>query len=304
VVSYPAKVKNNVAKWFRRLSLLYKSVVATATVLALVAVVLGGKWLYDRTFPGPDPYCTNQGPTIFEHDAGACVGISDGSYVFDPALADVEKKIHEENQSVTKDHPHDYVSVVLLLPISADQGNIMSMGRSRRVVGSRHGPRDGKGRQGFAAFNATFQQAFPQAVLGDGNTMMAHDAVLTAVSAIRLTAQPQPAPYAVAGELSALHGAHTVLGASGPLAFTADYNQHRRQRSGRQGHPDAAARPPRGLRLRDARLARRRTDALLSRRIDGSLSYEGESDTADAPSAVGTVPGEAVQTTRTGRSGP
>jgi hypothetical protein len=45
----------------------------------------------------------------------------------------------------------------------------------------------------------------------------------TSVSAIRLTGQAQPPPYAVAGALGALQGAHTVLGASGPLSFVADY---------------------------------------------------------------------------------
>ena len=54
--------------------------------------------------------------------------------------------------------------------------------------------------------------------------MMAYDATLTSVSAIRLTTLTQPGPDAVTGELGALHGAHTVLGASGPLAFDADYN--------------------------------------------------------------------------------
>lgn len=80
------------------------------------------------------------------------------------------------------------------------------------------------GRQGFDTFHGVFQQLFPGAPLTDGNTMAAYDATLTSVSAIRLTALPQPAPATVAGELGALQRAHQVLGAGGPLSFTADYN--------------------------------------------------------------------------------
>ncbi|MEY9935460.1 ABC-type branched-subunit amino acid transport system substrate-binding protein [Catenulispora sp. GP43] len=81
-----------------------------------------------------------------------------------------------------------------------------------------------KGAQGFKAFNDYAQQLFPGAPLSDGNTMAAYDAMLTAVSAIRLTSLPQPTLDAVAGELGALHGSNEVLGASGPLDFYADYD--------------------------------------------------------------------------------
>jgi ABC-type branched-subunit amino acid transport system substrate-binding protein len=81
-----------------------------------------------------------------------------------------------------------------------------------------------KGLQGFDVFNGLFQKLFPDAALSDGNTMMAYDAVLAGVSAIRLTSLPQPPRYAVAGEFSALQGEHIVLGASGPLLFVPDYN--------------------------------------------------------------------------------
>ncbi|WP_327290534.1 ABC transporter substrate-binding protein [Streptomyces sp. NBC_01198] len=83
------------------------------------------------------------------------------------------------------------------------------------------------GAQGFRIFNTTFQQLFPGGYLGDGNTIMAYDATLTATSAIRLTEQQQPEPDAVTNELGALHGAHKVLGASGPIQFTANYQTSR-----------------------------------------------------------------------------
>lgn len=81
-----------------------------------------------------------------------------------------------------------------------------------------------EGRQGFEIFRDAFVQLFPGGhVLPDGNTMAAYDATLTSIAAIRLTAVARPAPAAVAGELGALQRAHQVLGASGPLSFTADY---------------------------------------------------------------------------------
>ncbi|HXL87800.1 MAG TPA: hypothetical protein VN969_02255 [Streptosporangiaceae bacterium] len=84
-----------------------------------------------------------------------------------------------------------------------------------------------EGRQGFTTFDDLFRVLFPGAPLTDGNTMMAYDATMTGISAIRLTSLPQPPPYAVAGEFSALQGIRTVLGASGPLAFNPDYSNSR-----------------------------------------------------------------------------
>ena len=81
-----------------------------------------------------------------------------------------------------------------------------------------------KGSQGFKAFNDYAQKLFPDSPLSDGNTMVAYDSMLTAVSAIRLASPPQPTLDAVAGELGALHGSNEVLGASGPLDFYADYD--------------------------------------------------------------------------------
>ncbi len=90
-------------------------------------------------------------------------------------------------------------------------------------AGPRTAALSAQGAQGFATFNGQFQRLFPGAELTDGNTMMAYDATLTAVSAIRLANAPQPRAEAVANELGALQGVHKVLGASGPIQFTANY---------------------------------------------------------------------------------
>ena len=84
-----------------------------------------------------------------------------------------------------------------------------------------------EGVQGFATFDREFQQLFPGSPLTDGNTMMAYDATLTAISAVRLADERQPRPEAVANELGALQGVHTVLGSSGPIQFTANYQTSR-----------------------------------------------------------------------------
>ena len=89
---------------------------------------------------------------------------------------------------------------------------------------AKYGAVGAAGNQAYKTFNDYFQHQFPGAPLTDGNTMVAYDAVLTAVSAIRLTHQPQPDADAVAGELGALHKAHEVMGVSGPLDFYADYD--------------------------------------------------------------------------------
>lgn len=92
-----------------------------------------------------------------------------------------------------------------------------------------------RGRRGFADFKTAVDEAFPGVPISDGNSMMAYDSVLTTVSAIRLATTPAstahaanhlPPTQAVAGEFSALHGPLAVLGASGPLAFLADYTNN------------------------------------------------------------------------------
>lgn len=100
-----------------------------------------------------------------------------------------------------------------------------SVPRSARDRGQ--GAAAAEGAQGFRTFRTTFQKLFPRGYLGDGNAIMAYDATLTATSAIRLTEQRQPEPDAVVNELGALQGAHRVLGASGPIQFTANYQTSR-----------------------------------------------------------------------------
>jgi hypothetical protein len=86
-----------------------------------------------------------------------------------------------------------------------------------------HAAAAAQGAQGFHTFNTVFHKLFPGSYLGDGNAIMAYDATITATSAIRLTEQQQPQPDAVLNELGALQGAHKVIGASGPIQFTANY---------------------------------------------------------------------------------
>lgn len=93
-----------------------------------------------------------------------------------------------------------------------------------------------EGRQSFATFQGTFQGLFQNVPLTDENTIMSYDAMLTAISAIRLTGLPQPMPYAVDAELPALQGRKAVFGASGPIAFSADW-QHNPVASNPVGKP-------------------------------------------------------------------
>lgn len=55
---------------------------------------------------------------------GECVGVTDGSYVFDPAFAEVQKKIADENAWV-RAQP-SYVTVALLNPLTATATSVLT----------------------------------------------------------------------------------------------------------------------------------------------------------------------------------
>lgn len=63
--------------------------------------------------------------------ADECVGVSDGSYAFDPKLAVVESRIHAENERVN-DQPH--VTVALLTPLTSTPASDVSIERIRSQV--------------------------------------------------------------------------------------------------------------------------------------------------------------------------
>ncbi|NUS11168.1 MAG: ABC transporter substrate-binding protein [Streptomyces sp.] len=99
---------------------------AVLSVLALAAAGYGVYVPIDHWLNKP---CMRKGATTVTHQGanGECIGITDGAYAFDPSLRSVETAIRKENEQVRKSYPKNYVSVVLLLPISADKGSIMSM---------------------------------------------------------------------------------------------------------------------------------------------------------------------------------
>jgi hypothetical protein len=115
-------------RWFSRLTARAK-----AAVLALCLVVLAaagfGVYQGATTVFGPHPDCLARGANVLRHEGpnAECVGITDGSFKFDPALTGIENQILHENQTITGAHPTDYVSVVMLLPISAASGSILSI---------------------------------------------------------------------------------------------------------------------------------------------------------------------------------
>ncbi|WP_020670353.1 hypothetical protein [Amycolatopsis nigrescens] len=80
-----------------------------ALLAAVILLVAGGVWAA-VTVAGA---CGSLGSGVSEVD-GECVGVTDGSYVFDPALADVQRKIAEENARVASSA---HVTVALLDPL-------------------------------------------------------------------------------------------------------------------------------------------------------------------------------------------
>ncbi|WP_280343324.1 ABC transporter substrate-binding protein [Nocardia abscessus] len=66
-----------------------------------------------------------------------CVGVTDGSVVFAPELADIERRIREENGDVVAKGA-DYVSVVVLLPMTVRADDVVSMAWVRHHLEGAH----------------------------------------------------------------------------------------------------------------------------------------------------------------------
>ncbi|MGH4001437.1 MAG: ABC transporter substrate-binding protein, partial [Pseudonocardiaceae bacterium] len=67
--------------------------------------------------------CGWLGSGVYEVD-GECVGVTDGSYLFDPAFEQVQKKIADENAWVRRQP--SYVTVALLNPLTATPTSVLS----------------------------------------------------------------------------------------------------------------------------------------------------------------------------------
>lgn len=99
-------------------------------------------------------------------------------------------------------------------------------------------------------FTETFTSKdwFPDATLTDGHAVMAHDAVLTAIAAIRYRTDQGPSslsPEAVQQKLQVLNGVHRVPGASGDISLDNEgYAQNK-------AVPVLELRPHGGVELRD-----------------------------------------------------
>ena len=98
-----------------------------------------------------------------------CVGVTDGSHVFDPSLATVEGKITAENRTVQS--AGDFVSVALLTPLTTDPGSDVTLARIRAELESAYTAQQYLNGQGFRprirlllANEGSQEQAWPQVV--------------------------------------------------------------------------------------------------------------------------------------------
>ncbi|MCA1675109.1 MAG: ABC transporter substrate-binding protein [Actinobacteria bacterium] len=73
--------------------------------------------------------CGPLGSGVYEVD-GDCVGVTDGSYVFQPDFAKVQGLIAQENARVRDEYP-SYVTVALLDPLTPSSGNVLLPGEVR-----------------------------------------------------------------------------------------------------------------------------------------------------------------------------
>ncbi len=89
--------------------------------LMTVVVVLaaGAVWVIAEV----SPTCGWLGSGVYRAD-GECVGVTDGSFLYDDAFTDVEKKIADENAWVQKQG--SYVTVALLNPLTATATSVLS----------------------------------------------------------------------------------------------------------------------------------------------------------------------------------
>jgi ABC-type branched-subunit amino acid transport system substrate-binding protein len=100
----------------------------TAVVALAVIVAAGGAtgaYLGVDSGGGPASCAPAQGPFQVFEDSGECVGVTGGSYDFDPgptaaerAIAATEQLIATQNEWVTRTYKSDYVSVALLTPLT------------------------------------------------------------------------------------------------------------------------------------------------------------------------------------------
>ncbi len=109
---------------------------AGLAALAVVVVAAAGLTGYDLAtghrvappHPGSLAFCHGSTPRfqIFRNN-GACVGVTDGSYVFEPSLAAIERAIAIENAKVRAQRT--YATVALLTPMTASATSDVSLPR-------------------------------------------------------------------------------------------------------------------------------------------------------------------------------
>lgn len=97
-----------------------KIIISATTVIGVAALSLAGWNLYRFTHDYLST-CVNSGPTVVLRAGGECVGVTNGSYVFDPALGKVENAIFKEDERV-RGSGRSYETVAFLLPISGTGG--------------------------------------------------------------------------------------------------------------------------------------------------------------------------------------
>ncbi len=88
-------------------------------ITAMLILAAGLGWAGYKVFHT----CGWLGSGVYRVD-GECVGVTDGSYLFDPAFAQVQKKISDENVWVRRQR--SYVTVALLNPLTATPTSVLS----------------------------------------------------------------------------------------------------------------------------------------------------------------------------------
>jgi hypothetical protein len=132
-----------------------------------------------RALSSPGLCAPASGPFKVFHDGGECVGVTNGSYAFSPALAGVERDIEAENAIAVRSGY--YVTVALLTPLSTSPFSVISPARMTDEL-------DGAYAAQFAANSSQFGGSPPmiQLVLAnEGSTEQAWQPVTSQLIAMK-----------------------------------------------------------------------------------------------------------------------
>jgi len=117
-------------RWRRKYLRSWRAWVGYGLVAAVVAAVIVVKVVVLAPPPAPRPPCPASLVPAGDGNPKDCVGLTDGSYIFNPALAPIEDKIRAENELVDSQaavQHEQWVAIAYLIPMTLNQASPLTM---------------------------------------------------------------------------------------------------------------------------------------------------------------------------------